>query len=101
VTARHKPRAIEEAHGLLIELSEVRGSGVRSIPSGGWPKWGKGLFHGRSPTVFFNPQLLRVDAALRLYARIVENQYGPVVGGQLVRPNAEMQVPGSLSAVPF
>lgn len=100
-SARQQPKAIETAHARLTALSKAPGSGIRAVTTQRWPKWAEGLMSGRRPQMFFDPELLRVDAALRAYYRIVDKQYGPVKGGRLVRPNAEIEVPGSMSAVPF
>jgi hypothetical protein len=97
IGSRAQPKAIETAHSLL-RRDETLSSKVTSS----WPKWSRGILGGgRFPMLFFDPKLLPADAALREYRRITENQYGPLLSTGLHRPNAEMQVPGSLSAIPF
>lgn len=101
IGVRSQPKAIETAHARLAEMARTRGTGVSSIATQKWPQWAKGLMRGRRPTLFYDPKVFRVDVALREYYRIVENQYGPAMNGELVRPNAELHAPCSLSALPF
>lgn len=101
-SARALPKAVETAHSRLAVMAKTPGTGISAKPTSRWPAWAEGFMSGgRRPTLFWNSNLLQIDAALRVYYEIVENQYGPTAKGRLLRPRAVSRPPSSLSAVPF
>lgn len=92
------PKAVKLAHQAIVKRD-----GLWTHTTARWPEWvGKGMMRGRKyPWFVYDPTLLPLDAALRVYYDIVDHQYGPVRGGQLWRPRARLDVPPSMSALPF
>jgi hypothetical protein len=92
---RSLPKAVREAHLLLPK----RLPGKRAAR---WPTWAEGLMAGgRRPMIYWSDDVLRFDAAIREFYRVFDNQYGPLIGNKLKRPNAVMEVPASISEIPF
>jgi hypothetical protein len=53
------------------------------------------------PPIYYDPALLPEEAARQQYQTIIDQQYGSPFRGALQRPYAVIDVPGSLSNVPF
>lgn len=91
-----------------INAIKVAGAALaKALPSvrcDRWPGW-RGRGPGGKPLVYYDPDLFgaasRPDLALAQYYAIMDRQYGPVVEGKLVAPDARYDIPTSWAEVPF
>jgi hypothetical protein len=84
------PKAVREA---LLGLPKR--DDLRSTSATRWASWQtkfKTVGGGKRPMIYFDPST-SAQEALALFYEIVDNQYGPVVHGQLFRPTAQLDVP--------
>lgn len=97
------PNALREAHQAVLADAQAQSGALRSVRLTRRPTWEQKGRGGSNPTLIYDESLLgNVSNAIEHYMDIVEHQYASrVFGGKLIRTKPRLEVPGSLSDVPF